>query len=87
MREMLEIPAIQVGSDHFDILVHGGEVAPLRITAGDFGDAGFEVNANHSREEKDGGADGGLCGASGDEIRVGQEKRDEAASRSMLSDW
>ena len=62
------------------ILVHGGEVAPLRIAAGDFGDAGLEVDAEPFPEKKkDGGADGWIVGSeAGTKSGRGQEKRDEA---------
>src|SRR5882762_6201217 len=62
------------------ILVHGGEVAPLRIAAGDFGDAGLEVNAEPFPEKKkDGGADGWIVGSeAGTKSGRGEEKGDEA---------
>src|ERR1700719_244418 len=41
------------------ILVHGGEVPPLGIAAGNFGDAGFEIDAEpFPQKQKDAGAHG-----------------------------
>src|SRR6202521_3148267 len=53
VREMLHVPANPSGQRTvLVILIHGGEMAPLRIAAGNFGDAGFEVDAKPFPEEK-----------------------------------
>src|SRR5712671_7434207 len=78
---MLQVPADPSGQRTIlVILVHGGEVAPLGIAAGDLGDAGLEVNAEpFPKEKKDGGADGRTVRSeAGTKSGRGQKKRDEA---------
>src|SRR6266404_6651928 len=62
---MLEIPADPSRERTvLVILVHGSEMATLGIAAGDFGDAGLEVDAEtFPKEKKDGGADGWTVGS------------------------
>src|SRR6266481_818803 len=62
------------------VLVHGREMAPLRIAAGDFGDAGFKVNAEPFPEKKkNAGAHRRAAGReAGTKARRRQKERDEA---------
>lgn len=58
MRKMLDVPADPSGERAvLIIVVEGGEVAPFGIVAGDFGDAGFEIDAEPlPKEEIESGA-------------------------------
>ncbi len=80
-REMLEIPADPSRERTvLVILVHGGEMAPLGIATGDFGNAGLKVDAEPFPEKKkDSGVNGRTVRSeAGTKSGRGQEKRDEA---------
>src|SRR6266849_7017070 len=81
VRQVLGVPADPGGQRAvLIVLVHGGEMAPLRIAAGNFGDAGFEVNAEPFPEKKkDTGAHGrAVCCESGTKSRRRKKEGDEA---------
>src|SRR5258708_30304920 len=63
------------------ILIHSGEIAPLRIAAGNFGDARFEVNAKPFPEEKKNASTHGraVCREAGTKAGRGEEKGDKAS--------
>src|SRR5689334_4814659 len=80
MRQMLGIPADPSGQRPvLVVLVHGGEISPSGISAHDFRDAGFEVNAEPlPSQQKKAGARGGMVAAKpGPKTRWREEKRDE----------
>src|ERR1700739_3111647 len=78
---MLRVPADPGGEGTvLIVLVHGGEVAPLGVAAGDFGDAGFEVDTKPFPEkQKDAGAHWRtLRRETGTKSGRSEEKRDKA---------
>ncbi len=81
VREMLRVPANPGGQRTIlIILVHGGEMAPFRIAAGKFGDAGFEVDAEpFPKKKKDTSANGRVgCAEARTKSRGSEEERKKA---------
>src|SRR6267378_5181158 len=80
-RQMLCVPADPGGQRTvLIVLVHSGEIAPLRIAAGNFGHAGFEINAKPFPEEKtNAGARGrAVCREAATKAGRGEKKGDKA---------
>src|SRR5712664_4444577 len=79
--QMLCVPADPGGQRTvLVILIHSGEMAPLRIAAGNFGDARFEVNAKPFPEEKKNASTHGraVCREAGTKAGRGEKKGDKA---------
>src|SRR6266851_6321052 len=80
-RQMLCVPADPGGQRTvLVVLVHSGEIAPLRIAAGNFGDARFEVNAKPFPEEKKNASTHGraVCREAGTKAERSEKKGDKA---------
>src|SRR2546423_14558462 len=81
MGEMLDVPSDPGGQRTvLIILVHGGEIPPLRIATGDFCHARFEVDAEpFPQKEKNGGTHGrARCAEPGTKPCGSEEERKEA---------
>src|SRR6266478_8342811 len=79
--QMLCVPADPGGQRTvLVVLVHSGEIAPLRIAAGNFGHAGFEINAKPFPEEKKNASTHGraVCREAGTKAGRGEKKGDKA---------
>ena len=72
VRQLLDLPANPGGERAvLVIVVHGGELAPGNVAAGDFGDAGFEIDAKpFPLKKKEAGAGWRICAS-----KAGQKSR------------